>query len=101
MEWELLLAVLVGCVINLLFGLNDIYGAATFQWSIFFKQNLVPTILNLVCGAVLVWFKEDIAAIFPLGGLSAVFLGIGGQTIFKKLQKMFDRSVDTYVGVNE
>lgn len=100
MEWELLLAVLAGVVINLLFGLNDIFGKPEFQWSIFIKQNIMPTILNIVCGTVLVWFKEDIAAIFPLGGLSAVFLGIGGQTVFKKLQKMFDRSVDTYVGVS-
>ena len=98
---ELYLAVLVGCVINLLFGLNDIFGKSEFQWKIFLKDNLMPTLLNLVCGAVLVWFREDIASIFPLGGLSAVFLGLGGQTIFKKLQKMFDKKVDTYVGINE
>lgn len=98
---ELYLAVLVGCVINLLFGLNDSFGKPEFKWAIFFKDNLIPTVLNLVCGAVLVWFREDIVSIFPLGGLSAVFLGLGGQTIFKKLQKMFDRKVDTYVGIND
>lgn len=101
MEWILLLAVAVGCVINLLFGLNDIFGKPEFKWKIFFMQNLIPALLNLVCGAVLVWFKNDIAAIFPLGGLSAVFLGLGGQTVFKKLQKMFDSRVDTFIGVNK
>ena len=98
---ELYIAILAGAVINLLFGLNDIFGKPEFKWSIFLKQNLIPTILNLVCGAVLVWFKDDIGAIFPLGGLSAVFLGLGGQTIFKKLQKMFDKTTDTYVGMNQ
>lgn len=97
---ELYLAVLAGAVLNLLFGLNESFGKPEFVWGIFFKQNLFPTILNLVCGAVMVWFREDISGIFPLGGLSAVFLGLGGQTIFKKLQKMFDKKTDTYVGIN-
>ena len=101
MNLELYLAVLAGVVLNLLFGLNEIFGKPEFKWSIFFKINFIPTVLNLICGAVLVWFKEDIAPIFPLGGLSAVFLGLGGQTIFKKLSKMFDKSIDTYVGVNK
>ena len=100
MDWTLLLAVFVGAVINLLFGLNDIFGKPEFNWVTFVKQNTIPTILNLICGAVLVWFRADIAAIFPLGGLSAVFLGLGGQTVFKKLQKMFDAKVDTFVGLN-
>ncbi len=98
---ELYAAVVVGCIINLLFSLNDIFGKSEFSWSIFFQQNLIPTILNLICGFVLVWFREDIEPIFPLGGLSAVFLGIGGQTVFKKLAKMFDKSVETYVGVSK
>lgn len=99
MEWQLLLAVLVGCLLNLLFSLNDIFGKPEFKWNIFLRQNIIPTIINLICGFVIVWFKDDIASVFPIGGLSAVFIGIGGQTLFKKLQKIFDRSVDTYVGI--
>lgn len=98
---ELYLAVVAGAILNLLFGLNEVFGKPQFKWGIFFRDNLIPTILNLACGAVLVWFRADIEGIFPLGGLSAVFLGLGGQTIFKKLQKMFDRKTDTYVGVNQ
>jgi|WetSurSiteA1Bulk_404760.scaffolds.fasta_scaffold102586_2 hypothetical protein len=97
---ELLLAVLAGAVLNLLFSLNDIFGKPEFSWKIFFQQNAIPTVLNLVCGTILVWFRDDIASIFPLGGLSSVFLGLGGQTVFKKLQNMFDSKVNTYVGVN-
>ena len=67
---KLYLAVLIGCLINLLFSLNDIFGKPEFSWKIFFRTNLIPTILNLICGAVLVWFKDDIASIYPLGGLS-------------------------------
>lgn len=100
MEWELIIAVAVGCLIGLLFGLNDALPKPDFQWGIFLKQNIIPTILNLVCGAVLVWFKDDIDGIFPLGGLTAVLLGLSGQTIFKKLQKLFDAKVDTFVGIN-
>jgi hypothetical protein len=99
MEWQLLLAVLVGCLLNLLFSLNDIFGKPEFKWNTFLRQNIIPTIINLICGFVIVWFKDDIASVFPIGGLSAVFIGIGGQTLFKKLQKIFDRSVDTYVGI--
>jgi hypothetical protein len=99
MEWQLLLAVLVGCLLNLLFSLNDIFGKPEFNWNTFLRQNIIPTIINLICGFVIVWFKDDIASVFPIGGLSAVFIGIGGQTLFKKLQKIFDRSVDTYVGI--
>lgn len=101
MEWKLFLAVFIGCVINLLFGLNDCFGKPEFKWKTFFQQNFFATLLNLVCGGVLVWFKSDIAGIFPLAGLSAVFLGLGGQTVFKKLSKMFDSKVDTFIGINK
>ena len=100
MNVELLLAVLIGCVINLLFGLNEGLVKPDFKWLLFLKYNIVPTILNLMCGAVIVWFRNDLTAIFPLGGLSAVFLGLSGQTIFKKLQNMMDKKVDTYIGTN-
>lgn len=98
---ELYIAVVIGCLLNLLFGLNEVFGKPEFQWNLFFKNNLVPTVINLVCGAVLVWFREDIVSIYPLGGLSAVFLGFGGQTIFKKLAKMMDSKIDTFVGINK
>jgi hypothetical protein len=98
---EFYLGVLAGCVINLLFGLNDIFGKPEFSWKVFFKQNLFPTILNLICGAVLVWRKDDIANILPITALTAVFIGSTGQLIFKKLSKMFNDKVETYVGINK
>lgn len=98
---ELFLAVLAGAAINLLFGLNEVLNKPEFKWSQFFKENIIPTILNLICGAVIVWFRDDIAIILPITGLTAVFLGSTGQLVFKKLSKVFDSKFDTYVGINK
>ena len=98
---EYYLAILAGCCINLLFGLNEIYGKPEFKWREFFKQNFMPTILNIVCGTVLVWSRDDIANILPVTVLTAVFIGSTGQLIFKKLSKVFSDKFETYVGVNK
>lgn len=97
---ELFLAVLVGAVLNLLFSLNEIFGKPEFKWKIFIQQNILPTIINVTCGLVLVWFREDLGPSLQFGGLGAVFMGLGGQTLFKRIQNAFSSKVDTYIGVN-
>jgi hypothetical protein len=99
MIFELSIALLAGAIINLLFSLNDIFGKPQFSWRIFYRQNLIPTLLNLVCGFVCIWFREELTSIYPITGLSAVFLGMQGQFFFKKLSKAFDKSIDTYIGI--
>ena len=96
---EFFLAVVVGALINLLFGLNESFGKPEFKWVRFLKENSIATVLNLVCGAVIVWFRDDLAAVLPITKLTALFLGSSGQFVFKKLAKVFDKNVDTYVGI--
>jgi len=98
---ELYVCVLIGAFIYLAFSWNEIYGKPEFKWKIFFECNLGSTVLNVLCGFVIVWRREDISQWFPITGIVAVFLGTSGQLIWKKLSNMFNSKVDTYIGINK
>jgi hypothetical protein len=94
----LYLAVLAGAFLYLLFSLNEAYPKPEFLWRIFFKQNWLPSLTNVICGLLLVWGRESIS--LELTTLWGVFLGFSGQVILKKFFKMFDTKVNTVVGLN-
>ena len=96
----LYVAVLAGAVIALLFGLNEASVKPEFRFLIFFKQNLGSTLLNILCGCVLVYAKDEIVSIYPMTFISATILGTSGQFVFKKVTKIFDGDSKTKVGIN-
>lgn len=96
---ELYLAVFFGCCIYILLQLNAAYMLPAFEWKTFFKTNWIPTLLNLVIGAVMVYAKDDITTIYPITFVSALMLGVAGQALLKKLTTAFDGRVNTMVGL--
>jgi len=95
------IAVICGAVIALLFGLNEALAKSEFKSMTFFRQNLGSTLLNIICGCILVFAKDEIASIYPLTFISSVILGMSGQFIFKKVAKIFNPDDKTFVGVNK
>ena len=98
---ELFLAVVAGAVLYLLLSLNEALSIDGYKFKIFISHNIIPTIVNMICGFILVWFKEDLTNILPITGLVAVFMGYAGHNIIKKIFKVFDTRFETYVGRNE
>jgi hypothetical protein len=96
---ELYLAVLLGVVIYLLLQLNETVKAPEFNWKTWIKGIIIPTLLSIVTGCSFVWLKEDLVNIYPITPISALFLGVSGQAIFKKISGIFDKKVDTVVGL--
>jgi len=95
------IAVICGAVIALLFGLNEALAKSEFKSMTFFRQNLGSTLLNVICGCVLVFAKDEIHDIYPLTFISSTILGMSGQFVFKKVAKIFDNNSDTLIGFNK
>ena len=98
---DLYFAILIGAVINLLFGLNEAKAKPDYRFLIFFKENAISVVLNILCGCVIVYAREEIKEILPITFLSAVFIGSSGQFIWEKIAKIFDSEQNTYIGVNK
>ena len=99
----LYLAVCTGAVINLLFGLNEALEKPDYRCSIFFKQNIVATLLNIIIGFSIVFSKEDPLVSQLIGKitfLTAVFVGSSGQFFWKKISNIFSPDKPTMVGSN-
>lgn len=94
-------AILIGAAISLLLGFNEALTKPDYKFSIFFKQNIGSTLLNIICGGVLVYAKEEIASIYTITFISSVVLGMSGQLLFKKVAKVFNPDNPTAVGINE
>jgi len=93
-------AILIGAAISLLLGFNEALTKPDYKFSIFFKQNIGSTLLNIICGGVLVYAKEEIASIYTITFISSVVLGMSGQMLFKKVAKVFNPDNSTVVGIN-
>ena len=92
-------AVFLGCLIYILIQLNGRLVKPDFQWSIFIKTNVVPTVINLIVGFALVLGREELVTIFPITFLTALLLGLSGQTVIKKLSDAFNSKVSTKIGL--
>ncbi len=98
---QLYIAVLFGVLIYILIQLNGRFSKPDFNWGVFFKTNLIPTILNLIIGFALVYIREDLVMIYPITPVSAIILGVSGQLIFKKITDMFDKNAKTTIGIKK
>ena len=98
---EYYLAVLAGSFIYILTQLNIILNSPAFEWSIFFKTNLIPFVVNIIAGVAFVYGRDSLQEIYPITFVSAMVLGAGGQAIFKKISMIFDKDMDTYVTLNK
>ena len=100
---ELYVAILTGAVINLLFGFNEAIKKPDYRFSIFFKQNIVATMLNIIIGCCIV-FDKDSQLVTKLIGeitfLTAVFIGSSGQFYWKKVTNILNPEKPTMVGNN-
>lgn len=100
---DLYIAILIGAVINLLFGLNEAMGKPDYRFSIFFLKNIVATLLNIIIGCSVVYSKDDPKVSQLIGEitfLTAVFIGSSGQFLWKKITNIFDPEKKTLVGNN-
>ena len=92
---KIYIAVLVGTLINLIFGLNEAMAKPEYRFLIFVKQNWFPTLMNLICGGAFVHFGESVS------GWEALFFGSAGQFYWKKLANIFNDRIPTRIGINE
>jgi len=97
----MVMGVVIGAVLWLMFSLNKVYSKPEFLWSKFILSNWLPFVINIACGLVILWFREDISDQFPITKATSVVLGLSGQAIFKKMVGMFDRRIETHLGLNE
>ena len=58
-------------------------------------------ILNILCGGVLVYAREEIVSIYTITFISSVVLGMSGQFLFRKVAKVFNPEEKTFVGISE
>jgi hypothetical protein len=94
------IGVFAGCLLYVLFQLNDVYNLPGFSWKQFIRTNWVPMMINLVVGSICVFAKEEMTNIYPITFISSIVLGAGGQAIWKKVSHVFSSRIDTVVGVN-
>lgn len=97
----MILGIIFGAVILLLFELNKALKKPDFNVSKFILLNWLPLLTNISCGLVIIWFKEEIAEIFVVTKVSSVMLGLSGQAIFKKIIGIFDKNIETKLGLNK
>lgn len=98
---SLILFVILGAVLYIGFSLNEVMNKPEFLWKTYLKENWLVSALNILCGVILVLLKDDIGQWLPMTKLVAVFVGFSGQGIIKRIFKMLDGKVDTFIGYNE
>ena len=104
----LYLSLILGILLVFLGKLNKTYSQAGFEWKIFFKTNLVSTLINLVAGLALVINQGELITlltkIFPnspffAGGLFSFLLGVTGITLVQYLVDALNPKKKTVLGV--
>lgn len=98
---EFYVAILTGAVLALLLKLNKALALPEFNWGVFFKQNGIPTLINLILGCVAVYAKDELVNIYNITFVSSLVLGAAGQYIFKSLFDTVSPGVSTAIGLNE
>lgn len=96
----MVVGVLFGAVIWILFELNKGLAKQDFQYNKFFKLNAVPLVTNILCSLAILWSQEDIKDLFVVTKFSSVMLGMAGQGLFKKIYGIFEKNIETKIGIN-
>lgn len=97
----MVVGVILGGIIWLMFSLNTAHKNQNFSYKKFFELNWMPFVLNLICGLTILWFKEDIKEFMPITKVYSVIIGMSGQAIFKKIVGVFDKKIETKLGINK
>jgi hypothetical protein len=95
---SLYVGVMIGALFYLLAQLNSALKLQSFSWKYFFKDNTIPTLLNLIAGCYFVYNKEEMANIYPITKLTAFAMGLSGQVILKKVINALNPEKKTFVG---
>lgn len=95
---DLYISILLGVLIYAGFQWNETYNLPKFNWT---RMIFLPMGLSVLTGFAMVWAKDDLQTIYPMTRLSAVFIGVSGQAIFKKVGGIFDKKLNTVIGVND
>jgi len=97
----MILGVIFGSILCILFEFNKAIKRENFSFKTFIKLNIIPALINISCGLVLIWAKDDVDIYFKITKFSSIVLGMSGQTIFKKIIGVFDKKTNTYLGINK
>ena len=97
----MVIGIFLGAFIWLLLELNKALVKPDFSWSKFILLNWLPFSLNITCGLTILWFKDDIQDVFPMTKAYSVVVGMSGQGLFKKIVGIFNKKIETVVGINE
>lgn len=97
----LIVGITFGTLLWFVFELNKAYTKPDFKLTLFVKYNTIPFITNLLCGFAIVWFREDISEYVELNKFTSVVIGFGAQAFFTRLVGVFDKRVNTAIGVNK
>lgn len=97
----MVIGVILGAIIWLLFELNKGYSKPDFSYKKFIQLNWIPFFINLVCGLTIIWFKEDVKDIIPITKVYSIVIGMGGQGLFKKIIGIFNKNIETHIGINK
>ena len=97
----MILGVFIGAIIWMLLSLNKVYHKTDFLWSKFILTNWLPFLINFICGLTILWFGEEIKEILPLTKVNTVIIGFSGQALFKKIVGIFDKNIETNIGINK
>ena len=84
----------------ILLSLNQEVVKSDFKWVCFLKVNWLSFIINMLIGVAFVLAKDDLTSLYPITFFSCFMLGLGGQSILKKITTMFDKNIETKVGIN-
>lgn len=99
----MIVSIILGALILILFELNKTKNRKDFSYLKFISKNWIPFTLNILIGLSLVWSKEDIELlqILTINKWTCVMIGFAGQSLFKKLSSLFDKDIETHIGINK
>jgi len=95
---DIYISVFIGVLIYAAFQWNESFNNPKFNWM---KNIIIPACLSLLTGFALAWAREDMKEIYPMTKISAIFVGVSGQAIFRKIGVIFDKNLNTVVGLNQ
>ena len=97
---ELYLAILAGALVAILLKLNKALSLGDFTWKTFLYQNGIPSLVNIILGAVAVYAKSELSNIYPITFVSCIVLGAAGNYVWKNLFDMVSPGTSTAIGIN-
>lgn len=96
----LVVLLFLGAFLLLALNLNKAYPRKDFSWRVFFRKNIVATVVNLIVGVIIILSREDLVTIFPVTKLSIAMVGFAGGVLWNYIFGIVSPVKDTAVGIN-